>query len=35
MRDCAARGEKAHCLTYRLDREIALAQARAIDAPHP
>ena len=25
MRDCAARGAKAHCLTYRLDRAAALA----------
>jgi RimJ/RimL family protein N-acetyltransferase len=25
MRDCAARGGKAHCFTYRLDRETALA----------
>jgi RimJ/RimL family protein N-acetyltransferase len=25
MRDCAARGAKAHCSTYRLDRETALA----------
>jgi ribosomal-protein-alanine N-acetyltransferase len=24
MRDCAARGAKAHCLTYRLDRTAAL-----------
>ncbi len=24
-RDCAARGAKAHCLTYRLDRTTALA----------
>lgn len=26
LRDCAARGEKAYCLTYRLDRESALAE---------
>ena len=25
MRDCAARGARAHCLTYRLDRTAALA----------
>ena len=25
VRDCAARGVKAHCLTYRLDRAAALA----------
>jgi hypothetical protein len=25
MRDCAARGARAHCFTYRLDRETALA----------
>ena len=25
MRDCAARGARAHCLTYRLDRAAALA----------
>jgi ribosomal-protein-alanine N-acetyltransferase len=25
QRDCAARGAKAHCLTYRLDRTVALA----------
>ena len=25
MRDCAARGAKAHCITYRLDRTAALA----------
>ena len=25
MRDCAARGARAHCLTYRLDRATALA----------
>ena len=25
MRDCAARGARAHCLTYRLDRVTALA----------
>ena len=25
QRDCAARGAKAHCLTYRLDRAAALA----------
>jgi [ribosomal protein S5]-alanine N-acetyltransferase len=25
VRDCAARGAKAHCLTYRLDRAAALA----------
>ena len=25
VRDCAARGTKAHCLTYRLDRTAALA----------
>ena len=24
MRDCAARGARAHCLTYRLDRAAAL-----------
>ena len=26
VRECAARGEKAYCLTYRLDREKALAE---------
>ncbi len=25
MRDCAARGARAHCVTYRLDRATALA----------
>jgi [ribosomal protein S5]-alanine N-acetyltransferase len=25
QRDCAARGARAHCLTYRLDRAVALA----------
>jgi RimJ/RimL family protein N-acetyltransferase len=25
VRDCAARGTKAHCLTYRLERAAALA----------
>lgn len=25
QRDCVARGERAHCLTYRLDRTAALA----------
>jgi hypothetical protein len=25
LRDCAARGARAHCLTYRLDRAAALA----------
>jgi RimJ/RimL family protein N-acetyltransferase len=25
VRDCAARGVKAHCLTYRLERAAALA----------
>jgi ribosomal-protein-alanine N-acetyltransferase len=25
MRECAARGARAHCLTYRLDRAMALA----------
>ena len=25
QRDCAARGARAHCLTYRLDRATALA----------
>jgi RimJ/RimL family protein N-acetyltransferase len=25
LRDCAARGARAHCLTYRLDRDSALA----------
>jgi RimJ/RimL family protein N-acetyltransferase len=28
VRDCAARGAKAHCLTYRLDRAEALAHFR-------
>ena len=28
MRDCAARGTTAHCLTYRLDRAQALANFR-------
>jgi hypothetical protein len=26
VRDCAARGAKAYCLTYRLYRERALAE---------
>ena len=26
LRDCMARGAKAYCLTYRLDREAALAE---------
>jgi hypothetical protein len=25
VRECAARGVKAHCLTYRLERAAALA----------
>jgi ribosomal-protein-alanine N-acetyltransferase len=25
VRDCAARGDKAHCLIYRLDRATAIA----------
>jgi [ribosomal protein S5]-alanine N-acetyltransferase len=33
VRDCAARGEKACCLTYRLDRATAPAGDRPIDAP--
>ena len=28
VRDCAARGARAHCLTYRLDRAQALADFR-------
>jgi RimJ/RimL family protein N-acetyltransferase len=28
IRDCAARGTRAHCMTYRLDRDQALAHFR-------
>lgn len=34
LRDCAARGNKSRCLTYRLSRERALAPA-AQDLPEP
>jgi ribosomal-protein-alanine N-acetyltransferase len=34
-RDCAARGEKAYCLTYRLDRPSAFAGDSPVDRPHP
>jgi ribosomal-protein-alanine N-acetyltransferase len=34
VRDCAARGAKARCRTYRLDRGVACARQRPIDVPH-